>query len=291
MKIWSTTLEISLLILLTLGILIWASYQAQSAPVEFYSVENSPEQPIIAAMFSEYIANRPGIKIYSALIDLDHDRIGEIAIRFVHSQSCFSDQISCRTVILQHDNLNIRQGWLVKFDSFVKALEIFEPNDSNSIHIIADDLVWKFDQSQFQLNTDSKSTELAMELVPAESLEFIVGVFGIGAMSLVNNQDSDIKFLYAFVPTMDKSQILVLSATGTGICGKFIGCPLRIVRKVGNKWNVVLKAGAKDTIKVRSIHRDEIPDISIETPTRLETFGWSGEQYKVLNRFQIEEEY
>ena len=152
MKIWSTTLEISLLFFLTLGILIWMSYQAESAPVEFHSVENSLEQPIITAMFSEYIANRPGIKIYSTLIDSDHDGIGEIAIRFVHSQSCFSDQISCRTVILQHDNLNSRLGWLVKFDSYVNKLEIFEPNDSNSIHIIADDLVWKFDQSQFKLN-------------------------------------------------------------------------------------------------------------------------------------------
>ncbi len=291
MKIWSTTLEISLLFFLTLGILIWITYKAQSAPVEFHSVENSLEQPIITAMFSEYIANRPGIKIYSTLIDLDYDGIGEIAIRFVHSQSCFSDQISCRTVILQHDNLNSRQGWLVKFDSFVNALEIFEPNDSNSIHIIADDLVWKFDQSEFKLISDSSNTELIMELVPVESLEFIVGAFGTGAMTLTNNENSDIKFFYAFVPTMDKSQLLVLSATGSGICGEYIGCPLRIIRKVGNKWNVVLKAGAKDSIKVRNFYRDEIPDISIETPTSLETFGWSGEQYKVLNRLQIEEDY
>ena len=179
----------------------------------------------------------------------------------------------------------------MKFDSYVNTLEIFEPKDSNSVHIITDDLVWKFDQSEFQLNTDSTSTELAMELVPAESLEFIVGAFGTGAMTLTNNENSDIKFFYAFVPTMDQSQLLVLSASGVGICGEYIGCPLRIIRKVGNKWNVVLTAGAKDSIKVRNFHRDEIPDISIETPTRLEVFGWSGEQYQVLNRLQIEEEY
>ena len=285
MRVWFITFEICLLLVIFFGLLIWISQQVQSSPFEFESVENSPAKPIIAAMFSEYISERPGVKIYSAVVDLDYDGIGEIVVRFEHTESCFSDNISCRTVFLKYAPDVEHPRWQVKFDSFVNELDIFGDENSSSIHINTDNLVWKFDQARFWLESDRGSSELIMDPVPADSTEFIIGAFGAGAINFTNSENRDVKFSYAFVPTLEQSELLVLSANGAGICGSYIGCPLRIIRKVNDKWDVVLKAAAENSIKVRSFHRQGIPDFSLATPNGIAIFGWTGTQFDLINKY------
>ena len=290
MKMWQVTLEICILVLISLGLLVWISNQVQSAPVEFQSVEGLPEKSIIESVFSQYLATRPGIEVQSALIDFNHDGIGEIVARFIHPQSCFSDQLSCRTTILQHETSSERQNWLVKFDSYANVLEILDQKDRGLVHIDVDGLEWKFDQSEFQLVADSNSSVLVMESVPPESVEFIVHAFGFGATALTKADQTVISYSYAFVPTLDDSQLLVLSASGAFACGKLLGCPLRLIRKVANKWDVVLNASYRDTINIRSYHRDGMPDVSFDTPNGLTVFGWSGAQYNLVSQLEQLEE-
>ena len=60
----------------------------------------APEAAVARALYGGFLAANPDAALETALIDLDGDRRGEIAVRFRHASTCDGDR--CHTAVLRH---------------------------------------------------------------------------------------------------------------------------------------------------------------------------------------------
>src|SRR5690606_37082130 len=113
---------------------------ALASPIAFDTSPDAPARRIVNVVFAQYLQERIGASVETAVLDLDNDGTGEIAVRFVHTASCAEGLKKCRTALISHE----RGDWKIVFDRYAETLE-FRPHDGRIPGpIIADGVPWKW---------------------------------------------------------------------------------------------------------------------------------------------------
>jgi hypothetical protein len=84
--------------------IIGSSFALADTPVVFASQPGSQALSIAYKIYGSYISDQPkGGTVQVAMVDLDHNDMAAIAVRFVNSQVCDSDN-ACHTTILAYES-------------------------------------------------------------------------------------------------------------------------------------------------------------------------------------------
>lgn len=255
---------------------------AAAAPVAFDPSPDAPARRIVNVVFANYLQDRIGASVETAVLDLDNDGTGEIAVRFVHTGSCAEGLRKCRTAVISHDN----GEWKIVFDRYVETLE-FEPRSGRIPGpIVADGITWTWGAG-YAYAPDGRELgeDVSLQPVPAASAQSYAAAFGPGAQKLAEGGHG-VRFSYAQDAIAGGAETIIVKMEGGPSCGEATGCPVRILRKDGEKWVPVLSTTTKGKLAVMDTVRAGYRDLVVETKLGYAVLGWNGSGYAVAERYE-----
>lgn len=257
-----------------------AAALAAPAPVAFDPSPDAAARRIVNVVFAEYLQQRVGVNVETAVIDLDSDGTGEILARFVHTGSCLADMKTCRTVVLEHRN---RQGWKIVYDQPTAAVAFEKENQGVPSPLVMDGLTWKWGASRYEPDGNTLGKDVAFSDVPSASVDSYAVAFGEGARKLAAG-GYGVKFRYSGDAV--GKDTLVVSMNGKVVCGDVTGCPVRILAKDGKTWKPVLSTSSKGRIAVSDTVRGGYHDVVMQTGLGYAVYGWNGNGYSIAKRVE-----
>jgi len=269
----------------TLAALALASFlapAANAAPVAFDASPEAPARRIVNVVFAQYLQERVGASIETAVLDLDGDGTGEIAVRFVHTGSCAEGLKKCRTAVIRHD----AGEWRIVLDRHAESLDFGGPSGPLPGPLAVDGVTWRWGKG-FAYAPDGKGlgTEVSFQAVPAASAQSYAAAFGEGAQRLAAGGHG-VRISYSTDKVADGAETMLVKMEGGVSCGEATGCPVRLLRKDGDKWTPVLSTTTKGKLAVTDTVRAGYRDIVVETKLGYAVLGWNGNGYAVADRFE-----
>lgn len=255
---------------------------AAAGPVAFDPSPDASARRIVNVVFAEYLQQRVGASVETAVIDLDGDGTGEILARFVHTGSCLEDMKTCRTVVLRHKPT---RGWGIVLDQPSATVAFAPDNLGVPSPLTLDGLVWQWGRSRYEPQADSIGKDVSFSDVPAASAASYAAAFGEGAKKLASG-NYGVKLHYSADRLADGKDTLVLSMDGKVACGELTGCPVRVLAKEGETWKTILSTSSKGKVAVADAVRGGYHDLIVQTPLGYAVYGWTGNAYTVAKRLE-----
>jgi len=265
---------------LTAALAAFLSVPSAAAPVTFDESTGSPARQIVNVVFADYLGQRVGAVVQTATVDLDSDRTGEIVARFVHTGSCDADMKKCRTVVLRYGLHN----WEILLDRYAETVEVLEQNTRIPSRIKVDNVTWRWDSPFYAPTSEGLGEKVELAEVPASSADALAAAFGSGAEKLVGS-GFGVKLSFAR-PNLAEEETLLVKLDGDTVCGSFTGCPIRVLKKNGEKWSNVLESYTRGDVTLAKTKRQGFRDIVVETDAGFAVLGWTGNGYSVADRIE-----
>ena len=274
-----------------LGLILVASAAALAATVAYAQetrqsvVFSSPDalnvRAIVDAQYASWRSfNREG-SIEAALIDIDGDRQAEIAVRLKNGNDCQIGSASCRIEILRHSN----GGWQKVLSSSGAELSTSPAVEGYVPAMIDGQHAYRFGNGAYRLDVPAsggKKVELA--IASEEQARTLLTVFGQRA-NRAKLGDSDIRMRFGRedIDGDGESEIITV-LSGPGACGSAIGCPVRVLKKVGNVHKVILSGFTNSDIFLLPASRDDFRSIALQDPRGGVAYAWNGQRYSIEQR-------
>jgi hypothetical protein len=254
---------------------------ASAAPLQFDPSPYAQARSIINVVFANYIKSLTGIQIESKVVDINGDGKGEIAVRFVHSSSCVNGMKSCRMVLMRHQDGN----WKIILDRFAETFDVRPGSRDFPAPILVDKVTWNWDGGRYMPDVSGLGDAVDLKPVPEKTVASLVPAFGAGTSKLYAAH-MPLAFSFAQAGLSDAGDVIVVKMEGANTCGKFTGCPVRVLKKVDGKWATVLSASTLGDIRSAKAKRQGLRDIVFETKDGALQVGWTGSKYALADRIE-----
>lgn len=259
-----------------------------ASPVSASALTLSPSpdaqgRSVVNAVFRDYIAQRVGIQVETAVTDVEADGIAEIVARFVHSGSCRDKSSQCRTVVIRYGD---DKKWGIILDRPADKIEVEKPAGTWLFtDILVDGVRWKWNGASYAPTPGSLGTKVDLSPVPKETAGVIASAFGPGAVKLVASgaPGAGVSFEYARPKVAASGEHLLVMMKGDVSCGDISGCPVRLLEKDGNAWRPILSASSLGDVEVSRVTRSGRNDIVLRTEKGFVILGWGGSSYGIAD--------
>lgn len=262
-----------------------ASAVASAAAPSTIAFDPSPDaaaRRIVNVVFAEYLQQRVGASVETAVIDLDGDKTGEVLARFVHTGSCLDDLKTCRTVVMKYQG---RSGWKIVLDQPAASVAFQPDNMGVPAPLVIDGVAWKWGKGRYEPDGSALGKDVSFSDVPKESAGSYASAFGEGAKKLAAG-NFGVKLRYSSAKLADGKDTLVVTMNGKVACGDVTGCPVRILAKDGEAWKPVLSTSSKGKVAMADSVRGGYHDVVVETNLGYAVYGWNGSGYSVAKRLE-----
>lgn len=236
--------------------------------------DGAQELAILASFFGE----RELVDLRTAIIDINSDNVSEVFARYQGAEDCTAEG-ACRTVGLRF----VGDDWKVVFDSPAKSIETGAPGFGAIKALVVDGISWTWQSNAYAIDVSSAGVPVAFSAAPSESAELLVYQFGQGALELFRaNQRVTIEISGAQLAG-DSTQV-VARLGGPGVCGRVMGCPIRVLNVVDGQYSVLLEGYASGDVIISGSDREGWKDIMTAMPNfGFAVYGWDGERYGVAD--------
>jgi len=253
---------------------------ASAAPVELSDSPYAPARSVINVVFGNYIAGLTGVKVESAVVNLDGDRTGEIVARFVHSSACRAGSASCRTVVIRH----MGGDWKIVLDRFADALDVSTGYRDVPADVKVDKTLWTWDGTRYKPDVATLGDILTLSPV-ADAARGSVGK-AFGGPDKLEAAGFKVGYSYTQDGLSKNNDLMLVKMDGDTVCGKVSGCPVRVLKKEGETWRPVMSTSTTGGVIVSPMSRDGYRDIIVETRDGALQMGWTGSAYAVADRIE-----
>jgi hypothetical protein len=265
---------------LTLAVFLASTASLSAAPVALSDSPYAQARSVINVVFGNYMQSLTGVKVESAVVDLDGDSKGEIVARFVHSSACRDAAKACRTVVLRH----MGGDWKIILDRFADTLDVSKGYRDVPAPIKVDATEWSWDGGRYLPKVDTLGSELSFKPVTAKARDSIGRAFGQPAK--LDAAGMKISYSYTQDGLSKGNDLMLVKMEGSVVCGKFSGCPVRVLKKEGDAWRPVLSSATTGKVLTSKMSRQGYRDILIETKDGALQMGWTGSAYAVADRIE-----
>ena len=266
------------------------AFCAQAAPIELREQIQSRERELVNVMFSNYLSDRVGASVQTAVVDMDGDGVGEIISRFVHTSSCDAQMERCRTTISRFAD----GKWAVIFDRYAKKIdEVFPRRRAAQTSvvlpgpIVVDGQKWEWSpfSKSYSPNADTNWTAVEWVEVPSSQIASYASFFGETTAKLLADSRGG-RISYAKTPISKAKDTVLLKLEGEAVCGMRSGCPIRVIKQKDGKWETILSTTAMKDVSRVVTERDGLNDIAMSTSLGFAVFGWNGNNYSIADRIE-----
>jgi len=248
--------------------------------VSALTLDPSPDaqgRSVVNGVFGQYIAQRVGVQVETALVDIEGDNVAEVVVRFVHSDSCRANLRQCRTVVLRHGD---DKNWGIVLDRPADIIDVPKPERSwKFVEIKVDGKAWIWNGKAYAPAPGSLGQKVAFSPVPKETAKALAAAFGPGAVLLADSPDTGVSYEYARAQVADQGEFLLVRMKGDVACGDVTGCPVRLLQKDGASWRTILDGSSIGDVEVSQVVRGGWKDVVLGTRNGFAVMGWNGKSY------------
>lgn len=259
-----------------------ASAQDERQSVVFADLDAVKVRTIVDAQYAAWRSfNRQG-SIEASLIDVDGDRQAEIAVRLKNGNDCQAgSSAACRIDILRHAN----GGWQKIMSTSGAELSITPPKDGFVAAVIDGQHAFRFSDGAYRLDVAaSNGRKIELAVAGDDQARTLLTVYGQRANKAALG-DRGIRMRFGredLDGDGEKEIITVLS--GPGACGSALGCPVRVLKKVGNVHQVILSGFTRSDIFVLPASRDKFQSVALHDGQGGVAYAWNGQRYAIERR-------
>lgn len=269
------------LILAALAAFAMAISPSRAAQVSFDASPDSAARRVVNVVFAEYLQERVGVSVETAVLDLDNDKTGEILVRFVHSGSCAEDMKRCRTAVLRY----WQGAWSIVLDRPAATVAFDGSKYDVPGPLTIDGTTWNWGARRYEPDGSKLGDDVKFQDVPQANMESYAAAFGAGAQKIAKPAYG-IKLAYSGTKIADGADTLIVKMDGRSACGDVSGCPIRVLKKNGDKWATVLSTSSKGKVAVSKTVRGGYHDLVVQTALGYAVMGWNGKAYAVADRIE-----
>lgn len=254
------------LIAIAIAALASSSASAATTPIAFsQTTEESREAPVVKALNGGSLDG-----ILSAVADIDADGSAEIAVK----TGCADAASLCRTRIFSH-----RTGsWSLVFDQVAADLAMSDKTTGSMRGLVSQTASYVWNGRRFVVDAAASGTPARFEAAPESYRDTLASQFGEGARILASKGEASVE-IAELSPSEAGTPVLAARLSGRGACGS-LGCPIRLLRVVDGRYDVLLEGMADDQVVVTGTRRSGWSDILVTRPEgRSAVYGWSGQGY------------
>lgn len=249
--------------------------------VVFSNPDTLNVRAILDAQYSSWRSfNREG-SIEAALMDIDADRKAEIAVRLKNGNDCQVGSASCRIEILHYSN----GGWHKILSSSGAELSTSAAVDGFLPTVIDGQTAYRFEKGAYRLDvaaSGGKKVELAV--ASDDQARTLLTVFGQRA-NKASLGENGIRMRFGREDVDgDGEKEIVTVLSGAGACGTAVGCPVRVLKKVGTAHKVILSGFTNSDIFMLPANRDDFRSIALQDPRGGVAYAWNGQRYSIEQR-------
>lgn len=266
--------------------LAFVTSTASASPIVFDSASDSQARRVVNVVFAEYLQERVGVTVETAVVDLNNDRTGEIFARFVHTGSCVDSMTKCRTVVIRHEQ---GRGWRIVLDRMAASVDYAAHSQSVPGPLKLDGVTWKWGKARYEPDGSTLGETVSFKDVPAANSQSFAAAFGQGAQKLAAGNHG-VKLKYSDLKVADGAETLLVKMEGSIVCGDVTGCPVRLLQKNGDTWAPVLSTTTKGDLAVTDTVRAGYKDLVVKTDLGFAVLGWNGSGYAVADRLEAVKE-
>lgn len=293
-----------------------ADAPAAEAPVVPRSAEvilrvnpQAPELAVVRSVYSAFLANKPGLELQTAMIDLDGDRRAEVVARFRYGSTCaqVSEAIqSCHTVVLRFDG----KQWAEIFarravQLSTGAATVYPRAGGKMLDILVNGRErWTWNGgSHYGVTLDGAGTYAELKwLPPREVTDPALGAFdraSKGAAASIRAAGDqglraaqiDLTGPGGATNTATGTRAapravrgyLVAANQGSGLCGVSQGCPAVVVIPSAQGWKVVsdVQLSVASDVVLPTV-TNGMRDIAMGDKDGYRTLSWNGSAYQLV---------
>lgn len=254
-------------------------------PLAMSGNPSAPEQAIARQLYAEFLRGRPEAVVETALVDLNGDRVAEIAVRFRHPTTCSGDR--CHTAVLRHDG----RQWKVVFERRTGSLATADVSRglvgvSNGMReLVADGQErWAFNANGYYPLLESVG-EVFQPWKPASADATVVArtalADALGAKWAQKPDPRSIRFTQADIDVGGGRKAVMVQAEHPLVCSQVLGCPVALLIADGNVWRPVLTATSPGVSAVLPSATKGLRDIAMVDSDGYRTFQYDGRAYRL----------
>ena len=251
-----------------------------AAPVALSDSPYAQARSVINVVFGNYMRSLTGVQVQSAVVDLDGDNKGEIVARFVHSSACRDGTKACRTVVLRH----MGGDWRIILDRFADKLDVSNGYRDVPAPIKVDATEWSWDGGRYLPKVDTLGSSLTFKPVTDKARDSVAKAFGHPAK--LDAAGIKVSYSYSQEGLSKGNDLMLVKMEGSVVCGKFNGCPVRVLKKEGDAWRPVMSSATTGKVLTSKMTRQGYRDILLETKDGALQMGWTGSAYAVADRIE-----
>lgn len=195
---------------------------AQST-VSMNSNQDSDAYRLAQNLYSEDLARYRGHSLQTAVIDIDDDNAGELALRIQSGESC-SDGY-CLTMIAQYDSSEQRWVELLRTETLTPNIRLLPAEDSERQHIVFDDdyaFVWGGESYKRDLSVTMETIDWSRN-TDQDVLDAIIRDDNYQYYNPEIDENASIMVGYADINNDGRDETFV-RIDSTYSCGSLIGC-------------------------------------------------------------------
>lgn len=258
---------------------------AGAAEIPFRAAPDASEAGIVQALYGDFLASNRAVAVESALVDLDGDRVGEVAVRFRHASTCTGER--CHTAVLRHDG----SGWRVVFEKRTQTLATGAASPgrggANMAALVADGReVWRWDgRGSYRPLLDSIGTVVVADK-PADRTVAAAAAKAMqrdlaGPYAEATAIGGDVRFLATPIDIAASGRSWLVSVDSESLCGGVLGCPQIVLLPEGKGLRSALVTYGIGAVAVLATKSGGLHDLAFADGEGFRTMRWDGSAYRV----------
>lgn len=255
-----------------------ASAMAQDA-VSLSSNPDGQAQHIIERLFPSVMRDSFRVRIDTAVINLNGDKMAELVGRFRHRDTCDLRGFNCRTVVLGHDG----ERWVKLLDRPARTIALGDKGQDDMRDVIINDTeVWTWDEGEYRPNLNKMGDVLDFVKAPETAAATLIQAFGEATARLAENSNVDV-FYARYDMDNDQSNEIIAYVHNEVICGAVGNCPMIVLRRTEEGFVPIFEGYKKGEVAVLPVARSGVRDFVITSMSGMATYGWNGDAYALAN--------
>ncbi len=253
---------------------------ARAENIVFKPTQDKRELSVVNDVFGQFLKSHPDIRIETALVDLQNNKVASMAIRFNSPETCSGTE--CDTVVLAYR----QKAWQVVFEHSASSLSTESPAEqypSEGMKTLVVDGYVRWVWSGFDhylpdissLGTRFPQPTLANPMVRKNAMAALGELINGYAQAEIMKTDIAVD---SSAPIADS--FYFVSAYAHGLCGNFVGCPHAIMMPVVGGFKTLWSGFAIGPGAVMSSSHHGLKDIALGTRSGYLVLQFDGTRYQ-----------
>lgn len=235
----------------------------------------APETRVVASVYADFIKQNPGMRIETAMVDLEGKGVASVAAKFVSPATCAGDR--CSMVVLNYGT----SGWRPIFEHTGRSLAVGPtvPGYGTATLIQDGGVRWTW-TGLYQYMPDLASVGTVFRdqsQAPADVAQ--AARTAMGAMLPASGPTPEFRQVALDVAVSSPIPANWVRGYAAGACGNTVGCPHALLTRSGSSYRTLWSGMAFGPGAVMPSSSNGMRDVALGTPTGYLVLRFDGQRY------------